>query len=105
MAIYLCFIFLMCYVQRKDYDAALVAAFRREQETEAKLKAMIAAKLVAEQLVCICVLNCDFASTFCEIDKTKVNIHMHLLSLIICGTTGNSKSGRGQKLQDEASFS
>jgi kinesin family protein 15 len=92
-------------MQRKDYDAALVAAFRREQETEAKLKAMIAAKLVAEQLVCICVLNCDFASTFCEIDKTKVNIHMHLLSLIICGTTGNSKSGRGQKLQDEASFS
>uniref|UniRef100_A0A0D9ZD74 Kinesin motor domain-containing protein n=1 Tax=Oryza glumipatula TaxID=40148 RepID=A0A0D9ZD74_9ORYZ len=37
-------------MQRKDYDAALVAAFRREQETEAKLKAMIAAKLVAEQL-------------------------------------------------------
>uniref|UniRef100_A0A0D9VZ21 Kinesin motor domain-containing protein n=1 Tax=Leersia perrieri TaxID=77586 RepID=A0A0D9VZ21_9ORYZ len=37
-------------MQRKDYDAALVAAFRREQETEAKLKATIAAKLVAEQL-------------------------------------------------------
>ncbi|XP_015690068.2 kinesin-like protein KIN-12G [Oryza brachyantha] len=37
-------------MQRKDYDAALVAAFRREQESEAKLKAAIAAKLVAEQL-------------------------------------------------------
>ncbi|KAL6637861.1 hypothetical protein ACP70R_025433 [Stipagrostis hirtigluma subsp. patula] len=36
--------------QRKDYDAALVAAFRREQEKEAKLKAAIAAKQTAEQL-------------------------------------------------------
>ncbi|XP_062212428.1 kinesin-like protein KIN-12G [Phragmites australis] len=36
--------------QRKDYDAALAAAFRREQEKEVKLKATIAAKLTAEQL-------------------------------------------------------
>jgi hypothetical protein len=36
----------------KDYDTALVAAFRREQEKEAKLKAAIAAKQIAEQLVC-----------------------------------------------------
>ncbi|KAL6894094.1 hypothetical protein ACP4OV_008192 [Aristida adscensionis] len=36
--------------QRKDYDAALVAAFRREQEKEAMLKAAIAAKKTAEQL-------------------------------------------------------
>ncbi|KAJ1293587.1 hypothetical protein BS78_01G080100 [Paspalum vaginatum] len=36
--------------QRKDYDVALVAAFRREQEKEAKLKAAIAAKQIAEQL-------------------------------------------------------
>ncbi|XP_047085992.1 kinesin-like protein KIN-12G [Lolium rigidum] len=36
--------------QMKDYDTALVAAFRREQEKEAKLKAAIAAKQIAEQL-------------------------------------------------------
>lgn len=36
--------------QRNDYDAALVAAFRREQEKEAQLKAMIDAKQIAEQL-------------------------------------------------------
>ncbi|XP_062214569.1 kinesin-like protein KIN-12G [Phragmites australis] len=36
--------------QRKDYDAALVAAFRREQEKEAELKATIAGKQIAEQL-------------------------------------------------------
>lgn len=36
--------------QRKDCDTALVAAFRREQEKEAKLKAAIAAKQMAEQL-------------------------------------------------------
>ncbi|KAM0929537.1 hypothetical protein ACQ4PT_001586 [Festuca glaucescens] len=36
--------------QTKDYDTALVAAFRREQEKEAKLKAAIAAKQIAEQL-------------------------------------------------------
>ncbi|CAM0876271.1 unnamed protein product [Alopecurus aequalis] len=34
----------------KNYDTALVAAFRREQEKEAKLKAAIAAKQIAEQL-------------------------------------------------------
>ncbi|KAG8098161.1 hypothetical protein GUJ93_ZPchr0013g37896 [Zizania palustris] len=37
-------------MQRKDYDAALVAAFRREQEKEVALKATIAAKHFAEQL-------------------------------------------------------
>ncbi|RLN41104.1 phragmoplast orienting kinesin 2-like [Panicum miliaceum] len=37
--------------QKNDYDAALVAAFRREQEKEAQLKATIAAKQIAEQLV------------------------------------------------------
>ncbi|KAG2545864.1 hypothetical protein PVAP13_9KG464522 [Panicum virgatum] len=36
--------------QTNDYDAALVAAFRREQEKEAQLKATIAAKQIAEQL-------------------------------------------------------
>ncbi|XP_066386122.1 kinesin-like protein KIN-12G [Miscanthus floridulus] len=36
--------------QRNNYDAALVAAFRREQEKEAQLKAMIDAKQIAEQL-------------------------------------------------------
>uniref|UniRef100_K4A4Z4 Kinesin motor domain-containing protein n=1 Tax=Setaria italica TaxID=4555 RepID=K4A4Z4_SETIT len=36
--------------QRNDYDAALVAAFRREQVKEAQLKATIAAKQIAEQL-------------------------------------------------------
>ncbi|KAG0547577.1 hypothetical protein BDA96_01G092400 [Sorghum bicolor] len=36
--------------QRNDCDAALVAAFRREQEKEAQLKAMIDAKQIAEQL-------------------------------------------------------
>jgi kinesin family protein 15 len=44
-------ILLIC-VQRNDCDAALVAAFRREQEKEAQLKAMIDAKQIAEQLVC-----------------------------------------------------
>ncbi|ONM09329.1 Kinesin-like protein KIN-12E [Zea mays] len=37
--------------QRNDCDAALVAAFRREQEKEAQLKAVIDAKQTAEQLV------------------------------------------------------
>jgi len=41
----------VCCVQTNDYDAALVAAFRREQEKEAQLKATIAAKQIAEQLV------------------------------------------------------
>jgi kinesin family protein 15 len=36
--------------QTNDYDAALVAAFRREQEKESQLKATIAAKQIAEQL-------------------------------------------------------
>nr|CAB3498193.1 unnamed protein product [Digitaria exilis] len=36
--------------QRDDCDAALVAAFRREQEKEAQLKATIAAKQIAEHL-------------------------------------------------------
>ena len=43
--------FWVCCVQTNDYDAALVAAFRREQEKEAQLKATIAAKQIAEQLV------------------------------------------------------
>lgn len=41
----------VCYFQRDDCDAALVAAFRREQEKEAQLKATIAAKQIAEHLV------------------------------------------------------
>ena len=45
-------ILLLPCVQRNNYDAALVAAFRREQEKEAQLKAMIDAKQIAEQLVC-----------------------------------------------------
>ncbi|KAK3146070.1 hypothetical protein QOZ80_3BG0261250 [Eleusine coracana subsp. coracana] len=36
--------------QRNNYDAALVGAFRREQEKDAELKASIAAKQIAEQL-------------------------------------------------------
>ncbi|KAM3278130.1 hypothetical protein ACQJBY_045785 [Aegilops geniculata] len=36
--------------QRRDYDITLAAAFRREQEKEAKLKAAIAAKQIAEEL-------------------------------------------------------
>uniref|UniRef100_A0ACD6A7U1 Uncharacterized protein n=1 Tax=Avena sativa TaxID=4498 RepID=A0ACD6A7U1_AVESA len=36
--------------QGKDYDIALVAAFRRDLEKDAKLKAAIAAKQIAEQL-------------------------------------------------------
>ncbi|TVU44997.1 hypothetical protein EJB05_04463 [Eragrostis curvula] len=36
--------------QKHDYDAALVGAFRREQEKDAKLKATIAAKQIAEEL-------------------------------------------------------
>jgi hypothetical protein len=42
---------LVCCVQKHDYDAVLVGAFRREQEKEAELKATIAAKQIAEQLV------------------------------------------------------
>jgi hypothetical protein len=42
---------LVCCVQKHDYDAALVGAFRREQDKEAELKATIAAKQIAEQLV------------------------------------------------------
>ncbi|ONM09321.1 Kinesin-like protein KIN-12E [Zea mays] len=38
-------------LKRNDCDAALVAAFRREQEKEAQLKAVIDAKQTAEQLV------------------------------------------------------
>jgi kinesin family member 15 len=45
-------ILLVPCVQRNDCDAALVAAFRREQEKEAQLKAVIDAKQTAEQLVC-----------------------------------------------------
>ncbi|XP_008789959.2 kinesin-like protein KIN-12G [Phoenix dactylifera] len=36
--------------QRKEYEAALVAAFRRDQDKEAALKAMAAGKQAAEQL-------------------------------------------------------
>ncbi|XP_010917897.1 kinesin-like protein KIN-12G [Elaeis guineensis] len=36
--------------QRKEYEAALIAAFRRDQDKEAALKAMAAGKLAAEQL-------------------------------------------------------
>jgi hypothetical protein len=43
---------LVCCAQKHDYDEALVGAFRREQEKEAELKATIAAKQIAEQLVC-----------------------------------------------------
>jgi kinesin family protein 15 len=42
----------VCCVQRNDYNSALVAAVRREQEKDAQLKATISAKQIAEQLVC-----------------------------------------------------
>jgi hypothetical protein len=48
---YLHYILLVCCIQKHDYDAALVGAFRREQEKAAELNATIAAKQIAEQLV------------------------------------------------------
>ena len=70
-------ILLVPCVQRNDYDAALVAAFRREQEKEAQLKAMIDAKQIAEQLVCSSSWFC--ISTFKAL-KAKIYTDSHVFA-------------------------
>ena len=94
--------FLVCRVQMNDCDAALVAAFRREHKKEAQLKATIAAKQIAEQLVRSSWWFC--ISTLQALNnQRKMCTGSHVFyNLIFCFSTGSSKGRRGKEFQDEA---